>query len=162
MPGDQGKRLGPGIDVKADGGYVVAAPSRHPVTGLPYTWADYAARVEEMSPALAGACAQPVPRRPATTHTSRPLPARSAGDIPHPNLLMAALTDRIAATPAGRRRLVLYGCARGTARIVTAGHLTTTGAYDWLVAACDAAGWPWSSATHHAIRDGFAAEGVTL
>ncbi|BCJ75195.1 hypothetical protein CS0771_47390 [Catellatospora sp. IY07-71] len=34
VPCDQGMRLGPGIDVKADGGYVVAPPSRHPVTGV--------------------------------------------------------------------------------------------------------------------------------
>jgi hypothetical protein len=34
-----GNLLGPGVDVKADGGYVVAAPSRHPRTGRPYRWA---------------------------------------------------------------------------------------------------------------------------
>ena len=28
-----------GVDVKADGGYVVAPPSIHPDTGRPYRWA---------------------------------------------------------------------------------------------------------------------------
>ncbi|MDH2429343.1 bifunctional DNA primase/polymerase [Sphaerisporangium sp. TRM90804] len=31
-------RLGPGVDIKGDGGYFVAAPSRHPRTGQPYRW----------------------------------------------------------------------------------------------------------------------------
>ena len=34
-------KLGPGVDVKAGGkGYIVAPPSIHPDSGLPYTWAD--------------------------------------------------------------------------------------------------------------------------
>jgi hypothetical protein len=36
-----GRRL-PGIDVKTDGGYVVAPPSIHPDTGRPYWWATVA------------------------------------------------------------------------------------------------------------------------
>ncbi|GHJ43306.1 hypothetical protein Cs7R123_06480 [Catellatospora sp. TT07R-123] len=84
VPCDQGLRLGPGIDVRADGGYVVAPPSRHPVTGLPYTWADEEARVQEMAPALVSACVQPVQRLPAPTTPSRGLPARSAGPSPIP------------------------------------------------------------------------------
>jgi hypothetical protein len=35
--GNSTGRLGPGLDVKADGGYVVAPPSRH-ASGRPYTW----------------------------------------------------------------------------------------------------------------------------
>lgn len=31
-------RLGPGVDVKGDGAYFVAAPSRNPRTGTPYRW----------------------------------------------------------------------------------------------------------------------------
>src|SRR5439155_13208461 len=29
---------GPGVDVKADGGYIVAPPSVHPLTRRPYSW----------------------------------------------------------------------------------------------------------------------------
>ena len=32
------KRLGPGIDTRAEGGYVIAPPSTHPVTGRRYEW----------------------------------------------------------------------------------------------------------------------------
>jgi len=31
-------QLGPGLDIRADGGYVVAPPSIHPDTGKPYEW----------------------------------------------------------------------------------------------------------------------------
>ncbi|WP_244871578.1 hypothetical protein [Catellatospora sp. TT07R-123] len=43
--------------------------------------------------------------------------------------------------------MTLYGCARGAARIVAAGHMTSADAYHRLVAACDAAGWQWAKST---------------
>jgi hypothetical protein len=115
-----------------------------------------------MAPALVSACVaelRPAPARRAGQPLST---ARSAGAISHPDRLMAVLCDRISTAPAGRRRVTLYGCARGAALIVAADHMTSTDAYDRLVAACDAAGWPWAKSTPNAIRDGFAAEGVTL
>ncbi|MFC7756693.1 hypothetical protein ACFQY4_46035 [Catellatospora bangladeshensis] len=75
---------------------------------------------------------------------------------------MDALVSRIHQAPKGRRRVTLFGCARGAARMVAAGQMTSTEAYDRLVAACDAARWPWAKSTPNAIREGFAAEGVTL
>ncbi|GAA2377281.1 hypothetical protein Cme02nite_20890 [Catellatospora methionotrophica] len=161
VPCDQARRLGPGIDVKADGGYVLAPPSLHPATGRPYRWADQDAAVMDMAPALVAACVAEL--RPAPARRPVPaLPARSAGAISHPDRLMATLVDRIHQAPDGRRRVTLYGCARGAALIVATGHMTKTDAYDQLVAACDAARWPWAKSTPNAIRDGFAAEGVTL
>ena len=121
-----------------------------------------------MSPALRAALhalAAPPHPRPASTSTDPTSPTRaprSGGDISHPDRLMARLLTRIAAAPQGRHRVTLYGCARGAARIVAAGHLTSTEAYHQLVAACDRAGWQWSKATPNAIHDGFAAEGVHL
>ncbi|GHJ43307.1 hypothetical protein Cs7R123_06490 [Catellatospora sp. TT07R-123] len=60
---------------------------------------------------------------------------------------MASLLDRISTAREGRRRVTLYGCARGAARIVAAGHMTSADAYHRLVAACDAAGWQWAKST---------------
>ncbi|GIG02525.1 bifunctional DNA primase/polymerase [Catellatospora citrea] len=162
IPGDQGKRLGPGIDVKADGGYVVAPPSRHPVTGRPYQWADQATRVEEAAPALVAACVAEVRRRAPVRPAGHHQPPRSGGAASFPDRLMTALAARIHQAPQGKRRVTLFGCARGAARMVAAGQMTSTDAYDALVSACDAAGWPWAKSTPNAIREGFAAEGVTL
>jgi Bifunctional DNA primase/polymerase, N-terminal len=41
-PGGQlsAARLGPGLDLKTSSGYVLLPPSRHPVTGHPYAWAE--------------------------------------------------------------------------------------------------------------------------
>ena len=35
-----GRWLPPGVDLKTHSGYLVVPPSRHPVTGQPYTWGD--------------------------------------------------------------------------------------------------------------------------
>jgi Bifunctional DNA primase/polymerase, N-terminal len=161
IPGSQSK-LAPGIDIKADGGYVAAPPSLHPVTRRPYAFADEQAAIGEMAPPLLTWCLQPDPR-PAQRPVPRPsFTAAGGGAISHPDRLMSTLLSRISAAPDGRRRVTLYGCARGAARIVAAGHLTTQAAYDLLVAACDRAGWPQTTSTPNAIRDGFAAEGVHL
>ncbi|MEV4414992.1 bifunctional DNA primase/polymerase [Catellatospora sp. NPDC049609] len=162
IPCDQGRRLGPGLDVRGDGGYLVAPPSVHPRTGRRYTWADETVAVRDMAPALVDACVVELRLSPAHSAGRAPLPVRSAGAISHPDRLMAVLCDRIHQASEGRRRVTLYGCARGAALIVAAGHMTSTEAYLALVAACDAAGWPWAKSTPNAIRDGFAAEGVTL
>ncbi|WP_254549592.1 bifunctional DNA primase/polymerase [Catellatospora tritici] len=162
IPCDKGIRLGPGIDVKADGGYVVAPPSRHPDTGRPYLWADQGTPMKEAAPALVSACVaddrRPAPVRPA----GHPVPPRSGGAASYPDRLMATLAARISQAPQGKRRVTLFGCARGAARMVAAGQMTSIDAYDQLVAACDAAGWPWAKTTPNAIAEGFAAEGVTL
>ena len=38
--GNSAGRLGPGVDTRGEGGYVVVAPSVHPKTGEPYKWLD--------------------------------------------------------------------------------------------------------------------------
>ncbi|MFD0600189.1 DUF3631 domain-containing protein [Catellatospora coxensis] len=82
VPCDEGIRLGPGIDVKADGGYVVAPPSRHPDTGRPYRWADDGAQIRDMAPALVAACVAEVRRRAPVRPAGQPLTPRSGGHIP--------------------------------------------------------------------------------
>lgn len=47
-------RLGPGLDFKGWGGYVVAPPSLHPVTGKPYRWVDLSVPIAPWPAAVAG------------------------------------------------------------------------------------------------------------
>ena len=153
-------RLAPGIDVRADGGYVVAPPSVHPRTRRPYAWIDETAEVQEMAPALTAALLQPGPAPTPSLPTS-PMPARSAGAISHPGKLMTTLLDRVRTAPPGRRRATLYGCARGFARIVAAGAISPADAYAALLEVGLAVGQTERSA-RAAINGGFTDEGVNL
>jgi hypothetical protein len=122
-----------GVDVKADGGYVVAPPSVHPGTRRPYRWAGERP-VSEMPPALAAALApSPAAVRPAPL--SGPVPALRAGGISSPAALLAAHLRAVETAPEGRRRVTLYGAARGIARMVAAGALTEADAIAVLTAA---------------------------
>jgi hypothetical protein len=76
---DAGKRLGPGLDVRGEGGQIVAPPSIHPETGRPYAWEVFnnpldGVEVADMPPWLVGMLTAPLtaptPRRaPRTTGT---------------------------------------------------------------------------------------------
>ncbi len=124
----------PGIDIKGDGGYVTAPPSVHPGTGHPYRWAGSHA-VAEMPPALCAALTPPPPPAlPSGTVTTR-----AAGGISSPAALLAAHLRAVRDAPEGRRRVTLYGAARGAARMVTAGAMTEADARAALTAAGHAA-----------------------
>ncbi len=142
-----------GIDLKADGGYVVAPPSVHPDTGKAYQRIGDRA-VIEMPPPLVAAC-RPIdpPAAPAATVT----PMTTGRGISSPAALLAAHLDAVARAPEGRRRHVLYGAARGVARMVAAGALTPADAHAALYAAGRAAGQT-DRDTRAAIVGGFRAE----
>jgi hypothetical protein len=122
-----------GVDVKADGGYVVAPPSVHPGTTRAYRWAGDRP-VCEMPPALAAALAPP-PAAVRPAPLSGPVPARRAGGISSPPALLTAHLRAVQTAPEGRRRVTLYGAARGIARMVTAGAITEADAIAALTAA---------------------------
>lgn len=115
----------PGVDVKADGGYVVGPPSVHPGTRQPYRWAG-GRGVTEMPPALSAALT-PAPQ-PAPPRLTSPPALRRAGGISSPIALLAAHLRAVQDAPEGRRRHTLYGAARGVARMVAAGAITETDA----------------------------------
>ncbi|WP_433228900.1 bifunctional DNA primase/polymerase [Micromonospora sp. CA-248260] len=155
--GKPGQGLGPGIDVKADGGYVVLPPSVHPRTGRPYRWAPRR-EMQEMPPALVGAC-RPAPPPPAPVPAHTPTSTREAEGISHPDRLLAAHLHAVATAPQGTRRTTLYGAARGIARMVAVNAIT----HDDAVAALTTAGHQAEQTDrdiHAAIRGGFRAEGI--
>ena len=122
-----------GVDIKADGGYVVAPPSVHPGTGRPYRWAG-GRPVSEMPPALAAALTPP-PAADRPAPLSGPVPTRRGGGISSPPALLAALLRAVETAPEGRRRVTLYGAARGVARMTAAGAITEADARAALAAA---------------------------
>jgi hypothetical protein len=97
-----------GIDLKADGGYVVAPPSVHPDTGKAYQRIGDRA-VIEMPPPLVAAC-RPIdpPAAPAATVT----PMTTGRGISSPAALLQAHLDAVARAPEGRRRDALYHAGR--------------------------------------------------
>jgi len=145
-----------GVDVKADGGYVVAPPSIHPGTGKPYRWV-VDGPVLEMPPPLLAAC-QPVPVAPVSIAT-RPTPTASGRGISSPEALLRAHLDAVRLAPVGRRRATLYGASRGVARMVAAGAITPADA----VAALHPVGQEAEQTEREiraAITGGFRDEGV--
>jgi len=147
----------PGVDLKGDGGYVIAPPSIHPGTRRPYRWVG-GWPVNEMPPPLVAAC------RPASD-TAVPPSTRATptltggGGISSPAALLQAHLAAIARAPEGRRRTTLYGAARGIARMVAAGALTTTAAHAALTDAGRCAGQT-DRDIRAAILGGFRAENV--
>ncbi len=148
-----------GIDIKADGGYVVLPPSIHHRTRRPYQWGHGPADVVEMPPALVSACL-PDPA-PAESHPrpSGPVTTTQAGGISHPDRLLTAHLDAVRHAPEGRRRTTLYGAARGVARMVAAGAISHT---DAIAALTDAGQQAEQTARdiHAAITGGFRDEGI--
>lgn len=153
VPGDQGRKLGSGVDVKADGGYVVAPPSIHPRTGRPYVHVDDGRTPVEMTSALTTTLVTPVA---ATVHT---FPTTDA--IRDAQALLRRLLATVASAPEGRRRTTLYGASRGVARIVAAGKVTTADAVALLHEAGQRAGQSGRD-IENAVRGGFRDEGVNL
>lgn len=150
----------PGVDIKGDGGYVIAPPSTHPRTGRRYVQVDDGRTPVEMASALVKACS---PKEPALlAHKPTAVDVSPVGGIRAPDRLLSKLLATVHQAPAGARRTTLYGAAHGVARLVIAGALSGQDGYDALLHACHQAGWEVNKGTCAAIRDGFRAEGVTL
>ncbi|MEV7624272.1 bifunctional DNA primase/polymerase [Actinoplanes sp. NPDC089786] len=147
----------PGIDVKADGGYVVAPPSIHPGTRRPYRQVGDRP-VIEMSPPLIAAC-RPAEPPPAATRPTALTPTTTGGLISNPAALLTAHLRAVDRAPTGRRRVTLYGAARGVARMVAAGAITAHDAYTALYDAGVRAEQSHYNITT-AITGGFRAESV--
>ncbi|MGW1343999.1 bifunctional DNA primase/polymerase [Kribbella sp. NPDC002412] len=125
-----------GIDVKADGGYVVLPPSIHHRTHEPYRWCEGLCEPSEMPPPLIDACLPPAPADSTTVPAGpiRTAQATGAGGISCPDRLLDAHLGAVRNAPEGKRRTTLYGAARGVARMVAAGAITHADAVAVLTA----------------------------
>ncbi|WP_433010305.1 bifunctional DNA primase/polymerase [Kribbella sp. CA-294648] len=147
----------PGIDIKADGGYLVLPPSIHHRTGRPYQWGT-PCELGEMPPALVTAC---LPAMPALSPAPKTTPATTTpgGGISHPDKLFNAHLDAVRRAPQGKRRTTLYGAARGVARMVAAGAIDPTAAITALTYAGHQAAQS-DREIRAAITGGFRDEGI--
>jgi Bifunctional DNA primase/polymerase, N-terminal len=110
---------GPGIDVKADGGYIVAAPSVHAVTGRPYRWLTSPGDDLTPLPGFWAARLRENPR-PAGTSPAPAVPGRRGG------YAMAALRgelEAILSAGEGARNVTLHLAAFNLGQLVSGGAL---------------------------------------
>jgi Bifunctional DNA primase/polymerase, N-terminal len=145
-------RIGPRIDTRGGGGYVIAPPSVHG-SGAVYRWID-----PELDPV-------PVPEW-LTEALDRGQPDSPVGErqeLPHGALwtsygcsALAAITDEMAATVEGERNSTLNALAYRCGRLSAAGQLAEDVAHDFLIAAAIQAGLGGDEA-EATFRSGFTA-----
>lgn len=137
VPNDAGRRLGRGLDIRGDGGYVLAPPSRH-ASGSNYHWLCRSPDLVVPPPWLARRMVEPAPQPHRDTGSAEVLPqGRSAA------WAAAALRGEAAAvagTAEGFRNNRLNLAAFRVGQLVAAGRLEERDVAGVLCAAAAAAG----------------------
>jgi len=139
----------PGIDLRGDGGYIVAPPSRHR-SGACYTWVDPTAVLTEMPGWL-----RPTTRRPFPTDRTTARPPMGSGS----RYGLAALQTEVAdvrRSAVGERNNRLNRAAFSLGMLIAGGELDETVVEGELLAAALDAGLPEREATA-SIRSGLRA-----
>lgn len=128
--------LGPGLDVKAAGGYIVVPPSIHPDTGGAYEWQGGTPAVEiaELPAAVLDRLTPPVRL---TVLPGGQSPVRGSA---RPDRVLAGIVQVVMDAPQGERNSRLYWAACRVGEHVRAGTLDSAVALEALVLAADAVG----------------------
>jgi hypothetical protein len=113
-------RLGPGLDVRGDGGYVIVPPSRH-VSGARYIWASEAALAHPPD-WLTITLRAPARRDPPPIGCSLRAP-EEASDGPWARAALAGEIRRVRGASIGTRNVTLNRTAFALGQLVGAGHL---------------------------------------
>jgi hypothetical protein len=127
VPSGVGK-AGRQIDVKADGGYIVVAPSLHPRTGQPYRWLSdqFALPLADLHPALL----ERLQEKPLQSYRTARRP-RSG----HARGRLGGLVQTLLKAAPGERNALLYWAACRAGQMVAQGAIDETTAYEVLWAA---------------------------
>lgn len=132
--GNSAGRLGPHIDTRGEGGYIVAPPSVHP-SGRPYTWEDPDREILELPQPLADLLTRPKPEAPPTP----PTPPRR--DLhPYAEAALREEIEEVRRAPEGTRNDTLNKAAFSLGQLVGAGILDRRTVEEELAAAARAAG----------------------
>lgn len=133
--------LGPGIDTRGEGGYVIAPPSIHP-NGDRYAWADPTVPIQPAPAWLVEALAPAAPRRVVPTPPAPgPLPDGATGTSYGVTALLGLLDDLAGAQP-GTRNATLFRTAARVAELIAAGHLAAADTWWRVRDAAAASGLP--------------------
>jgi hypothetical protein len=109
------KKIGPGVDSRGDGGYVLLPPSIHPDTGEPYEWLNKSTPAPLPSSVIAALTPKPVERR--RPRSTTPPPSAYAEKA------LREETDKVANAPQGQRNHTLNAAAFSLGQLVGAGIL---------------------------------------
>ena len=144
---------GPGVDIKADGGYVVAPPSIHPATRRPYSW--LGSPDDELT-ALPGFWVGRLrePARPPRSAQAVSIPARGRGSYAHA-ALRGELEDVLAAGE-GTRNVSLHLAAFNLGQLVAGGMLAADRTEALLCQAGERIGLP-AAEVRRTVASGFRA-----
>jgi hypothetical protein len=150
-------KIGPGIDVRANGGYVCAPPSTHP-NGNPYYWVSAPRSLEgKIVAPLIGWYEEslaPLPRwvldalAPKPVKGSRPAPARRR-DEREDGVALRILQEeyeRVASAEKGTRHATTYARSAAIGNLVAGGVLRVALAAEWLIDAAVKSGLPQDEA----------------
>lgn len=127
-------KLGPNIDTRAVGGYVLVPPSLHP-TGERYRWTSEL----PTAPLPAWLAALLMPPQPAPVGEQRLLQPGIAGTT-YGEVALVGLEEEMRGTPKGARNQTLVGLAYRAGRLIEAGEIDLQVAEEALVVAACAAG----------------------
>lgn len=132
-------RLGPGLDIRADGGYIIVAPSVHP-SGTPYRWKDGhkpSDRLPAAPPAWLIRLLQEKPSTSSTNNASNSSTNNASNNerSPYVQAALAGELGTLLAAREGHRNDALNRAAFNIGTLVGAGALELTHVRERLIAA---------------------------
>lgn len=130
-------KLGPGLDTRGEGGYVIAPPSIN-AAGIAYRWEHWG--VFHSAPDWLVPASAPPAREPPVEPAQRPQDSRSGVRQGYGQAALRNECSRVAAAPEGERNSTLFASAAAIFELVAGGELSDGEARSALIQAAHIAG----------------------